>query len=130
MSRLKKMSILTAALFGLAAAVSAVQEQPLRQATSTSLSTGQDKPNFLFVMVDDMAPDAIFHDRFDFLETPNLQRMAVEGAVFNNMFVTTSLCGPSRASFLTGTYASRHGVIVNEHVDVFLLRNWLAINFV
>ena len=39
----------------------------------------------LFVMVDDMAPDAIFHDRFDFLETPNLQRMADEGAVFNNM---------------------------------------------
>lgn len=117
MSRLKKMSILTAALFGLAAAVSAVQEQPLRQATSTSLSTGQDKPNFLFVMVDDMAPDAIFHDRFDFLETPNLQRMAVEGAVFNNMFVTTSLCSPSRASILTGTYSHVHGVRYNEIQD-------------
>ncbi len=75
------------------------------------------KPNFLFVMVDDMAPDAIFHNRFDFLETPNLQRLADEGAVFNNMMVTTSLCSPSRASILTGTYSHIHGVRYNETQD-------------
>lgn len=109
MSKLKQMSILTAALLGLAGAVSAAKEPPLRQAN--------EQPNFLFVMVDDMAPDAIFHDRFDFLETPNLQRMADEGAVFNNMFVTTSLCSPSRASILTGTYSHIHGVRYNEIQD-------------
>ena len=109
MSKLKQMSILTAALLGLAGVVSAAKEPPLRQAN--------EQPNFLFVMVDDMAPDAIFHDRFDFLETPNLQRMADEGAVFNNMFVTTSLCSPSRASILTGTYSHIHGVRYNEIQD-------------
>jgi len=75
------------------------------------------KPNFLFVMVDDMAPDAIFHDRFDFLKTPNFQRLADEGAVFDNMMVTTSLCSPSRASILTGTYSHIHGVRYNEIQD-------------
>ncbi|VGO13531.1 Arylsulfatase [Pontiella desulfatans] len=82
-----------------------------------AVSAAKEKPNFLFVMVDDMAPDAIFHNRFDFLETPNLQRLADEGAVFNNMFVTTSLCSPSRASILTGTYSHIHGVRYNEIQD-------------
>ena len=40
------------------------------------VSAAEKKPNFLFVMVDDMAPDAIFHDRFDFMETPSFQRLA------------------------------------------------------
>ena len=74
-------------------------------------------PNFLFVMIDDMAPDAIFHNRFDFLKTPNFQRLADEGAVFDNMMVTTSLCSPSRASILTGTYSHIHGVRYNEIQD-------------
>ena len=68
-------------------------------------------------MVDDMAPDAIFHNRFDFLETPSFQRLADEGAVFDNMMVTTSLCSPSRASILTGTYSHIHGVRYNEIQD-------------
>jgi N-acetylglucosamine-6-sulfatase len=82
------------------------------------LATAADeKPNFLFVMVDDMAPDAIFHNRFEFLKTPNFQRLADEGAVFDNMVVTTSLCSPSRASILTGTYSHVHGVRYNEVQD-------------
>ncbi len=76
-----------------------------------------ERPNFLFVMLDDMAPDAIFHNRFDFLKTPNLQRLADEGTVFDNMVVTTSLCSPSRASILTGTYTHVHGVRYNEIQD-------------
>jgi len=84
---------------------------------SGAVSAAKEKPNFLFVMVDDMAPDAIFHNRFDFLKTPNFQRLADEGAVFNNMMVTTSLCSPSRASILTGTYSHIHGVRYNEIQD-------------
>ncbi len=45
-----------------------------------------------------------------FLETPNMDRLAAEGLLFENTFVTTSLCSPSRASFLTGQYAHTHGV--------------------
>lgn len=75
------------------------------------------RPNFVFVMVDDMAPDAIFHNRFKFLDLPHLESLATEGAVFNNMLVTTSLCSPSRASILTGTYSHVHGVRYNEIQD-------------
>lgn len=82
-----------------------------------TISFATEKPNFIFVMVDDMAPDAIFHNRFDFLKMPNIQRLADEGAVFDNMMVTTSLCSPSRASILTGTYAHIHGVRYNEIQD-------------
>ena len=42
------------------------------------------KPNFLFVLVDDMAPDAFFENRFEFLKTPNIDRLVKEGAVFEN----------------------------------------------
>lgn len=83
----------------------------------TMVSFASEKPNFLFVMLDDMAPDAIFHNRFDFLKMPNIQRLADEGAVFDNMMVTTSLCSPSRASILTGTYAHIHGVRSNGKQD-------------
>jgi N-acetylglucosamine-6-sulfatase len=97
----KKMSFAAVALLGLADVVSAAKETP----------------NILFVMVDDMAPDALFSDRFPFLETPHLDRLEKEGAVFDNMFVTLAMCSPSRASILTGTYAHIHGVRYNEIQD-------------
>lgn len=49
-----------------------------------------------------------------FLETPNLDRMAKQGAHFRNAFVTTSLCSPSRASILTGQYMHHHRVVDNQ----------------
>ncbi len=50
-----------------------------------------------------------------FLETPNLDHMASNGVHFENAFVTTSLCSPSRASIITGLYAHNHGVVDNYH---------------
>ncbi len=49
-----------------------------------------------------------------FLETPNLDRMAKEGAHLRNAFVSTSLCSPSRASILTGQYMHHHRVVDNQ----------------
>jgi N-acetylglucosamine-6-sulfatase len=77
------------------------------------------KPNFLFVLVDDQPFDAVgFSNRYPFLKTPNIDKLAKEGVNVENFFVTQSICSPSRASFLTGTYPHIHGVNQNnKHVD-------------
>ena len=76
-------------------------------------------PNFLFVLVDDQPFDAIgFVKRYPFLKTPNIDRLYEEGVNFENFFVTQSICSPSRASFLTGTYPHIHGANQNnKYVD-------------
>ena len=73
----------------------------------------QDRPNIIFILTDDHRWDA-FGFLKPWLPTPNMDRLAAEGVHFANSFVTTSLCSPSRASFLTGQYASRHGVQNNN----------------
>lgn len=73
----------------------------------------QSRPNFVFILSDDHRWDALGFLK-PWLPTPNLDRLAREGAHFRNAFVTTSLCSPSRASLLTGQYASRHGVQNNR----------------
>jgi N-acetylglucosamine-6-sulfatase len=45
--------------------------------------------------------------------TPNIDRLAAEGVTFRNAFVTSPLCSPSRACFLTGQYAHAHGITDN-----------------
>ena len=77
------------------------------------------KPNFLFVLVDDQPHDAVgFSNRYPFLKTPNIDKLAENGVNIKNFFVTQSICSPSRASFLTGTYPHIHGVNQNnKYVD-------------
>jgi arylsulfatase A-like enzyme len=72
------------------------------------------KPNILFILTDDHRWDALSSMGHPFIKTPNLDKIADEGILFGNAFVTTSLCSPSRASFLTGQYAHRHGVVTNH----------------
>lgn len=76
---------------------------------------GADSMNIVFILSDDHRYDFMgFMDRVPYLETPNMDRMAREGAHLRNAFVTTSLCSPSRASILTGQYTHRHGVVDNQ----------------
>ena len=74
---------------------------------------GDERPNVVFILTDDQRWDLMSCAGHPFLKTPNLDRLAAEGALFENMFVTTSLCSPSRASFLSGLYAHTHGVVNN-----------------
>lgn len=71
--------------------------------------------NVVFILSDDHRYDLMgfMESTPDFLETPNLDRMAAGGAHLRNAFVTTSLCSPSRASILTGQYAHHHRVVDN-----------------
>ena len=68
------------------------------------------RPNILFILTDDHRWDHLGFCGHPFLQTPHLDRLAAEGLNFANAFVVTSLCSPSRATFLTGMYAHRHGV--------------------
>ncbi len=72
-------------------------------------------PNVVFILTDDQRADAVGYHPKPLLgiKTPHIDRLAAEGVRFDNMFVTTSLCSPSRASYLSGTYAHTHGVANN-----------------
>jgi arylsulfatase A-like enzyme len=72
-----------------------------------------DRPNFVIMMTDDQRFDAMSCAGNKILQTPNMDRIAAEGMRFTNMFVTNSLCAPSRATLLTGCYSHTHGVIDN-----------------
>ncbi len=70
------------------------------------------RPNIIFIMTDDHSYQTLsaYDDRF--LKTPNLDRIAREGAIFKNSFVSNSICAPSRAVMLTGKHSH-----INGHTD-------------
>ena len=76
------------------------------------------RPNFVFILTDDHRHDALGCAGHPWIRTPHLDTLATEGVRFSNSFVTTSLCSPSRASFLSGQYAHAHGVCSNEQDDL------------
>src|SRR4051812_33438376 len=63
------------------------------------------RPNILFIMTDDHAAHAIGAYGSRVNQTPNLDRLAHEGARLNDVFATNSICTPSRATILTGQYS-------------------------
>lgn len=73
----------------------------------------QTRPNIVFVLIDDLRWDELGIAGHPFIRTPNIDRIAREGARFRHAFMTTPLCSPSRASFLTGQYAHTHGITDN-----------------
>ncbi|MBN1488386.1 MAG: sulfatase [Phycisphaerae bacterium] len=79
-------------------------------ACAQTTQAASSQPNIVFLLTDDMRWDAMGCAGMANLRTPNLDRLAGEGVRFANMFCTTSICAVSRASFLTGQWASRHGV--------------------
>ncbi|MFG0266504.1 MAG: sulfatase [Rhodopirellula sp. JB055] len=75
------------------------------------------KPNVVMVLTDDQAPwafaQAVRSGQFNDVpvpSTPNMDRLAAEGAVFRNFFCTTPVCSPARATLMTGRYASELGI--------------------
>ncbi len=72
-----------------------------------------ERPNILFIMTDDHVTKALSCYGSSLMETPNLDRIADEGMLFENCYVTNSLCAPSRATILTGKYGHKNGVTEN-----------------
>ena len=75
-----------------------------------------ERPNrIIFLLSDDHRYDYMgFMDAVEWLETPNMDRMARDGSHCAEAFVTTSLCSPSRATILTGLYTHQHTIVDNQ----------------
>lgn len=71
--------------------------------------------NFVYIMCDDHSYQTISAYDRRYMETPNIDRLATEGARFTNSFVANSLSGPSRACMLTGKHSHANGFTNNEH---------------
>ncbi len=78
-------------------------------------SYAQQRPNIIVIISDDHAYQAISAYGAKQVRTPNIDRIAREGVLFNKAYVTNSICGPSRAVFLTGKYSHKNGFKDNEH---------------
>ena len=79
--------------------------------SATSLRGAEpSRPNIVVLIADDLRADCLSCAGHPLLQTPHIDRLAAEGTRFENAFVTTSICCISRASYLTGHYARRHGM--------------------
>lgn len=74
------------------------------------------RPNIIFILSDDHAYQAISAYGNKLISTPNIDRIAKSGVLFNNAVVANSICGPSRACLLTGQYSHKNGYKVNDGV--------------
>jgi arylsulfatase A-like enzyme len=83
---------------------------------TATLAPAANQPNIIFIFSDDHAYQAIsaYGDPRKLLDTPNLDRLAKEGMRFDRCLVPNSICGPSRATVLTGTYNHINGFYNNE----------------
>jgi arylsulfatase A-like enzyme len=74
----------------------------------------QSRPNILVIFSDDHTQQTISAYGRSLMQTPNIDRIAREGALLRNTFVTNSLCAPSRAVLLTGKYSHLNGLKDND----------------
>lgn len=79
----------------------------------TKKTETQQQPNILFIMSDDHAFQAVSAYGHGLNNTPNIDRIAEEGAIFHKGFVTNSICAPSRAAILTGKHSFVNGKVDN-----------------
>ncbi|MCK9507687.1 MAG: sulfatase [Pigmentiphaga sp.] len=76
-------------------------------ATATALVNAQQKPNVVFIVVDDYGWSDVSYNGSKFYETPNIDRLAAEGMVFTNGYAAASVSSPSRCALMTGKYPAR-----------------------
>ena len=69
-----------------------------------------EKPNIVFIIIDDLGWKDVGYMGSDYYETPNIDNLAQKGMIFSNAYANAANCAPTRASLLTGQYSPRHGV--------------------
>jgi len=82
----------------------------LNFALSYGSGTAQEKPNIVFIFIDDLGWKDVGYMGSTYYETPNIDRLAKQGMIFTNAYANAANCAPTRASLLSGQYTPRHGV--------------------
>lgn len=77
------------------------------------MQTSKKRPNILFICTDQQRGDSLRCTGATWAVTPNLDKLAGEGALFKNCYVQNPVCSPSRASLFTGKYVANHGLYAN-----------------
>ena len=83
-----------------------------------TFSCTDSKPNILIILADDAGYSDFGFMGSDEIKTPNIDKLASDGVMFNNAYVSASVCSPSRAGLLTGMYQQRFGHECNLDSDV------------
>ena len=73
-------------------------------------ATEPEQKNILFILADDYGYNDLSYRNDSFYETPNIDRIAKEGTVFNSGYASCQVCSPSRASIMNGQFPARHGI--------------------
>ena len=81
----------------------------IQQSFSIDIVT-KEKPNIVFILADDLGWTDLGVMGSDYYETPNIDRLATEGILFDNAYAAAANSAPSRACMMTGMYTPRHGV--------------------
>jgi arylsulfatase A-like enzyme len=92
---------------------SLIMQGCLNSSEEVGKQASRKRPNIIFIMTDDHASHALSCYGSKINQTPNLDRLAGEGMLFENCFCTNSICAPSRAAILTGKYSHINGVTDN-----------------
>src|SRR6188474_2713384 len=70
-------------------------------------AAADDRPNFVFILIDDLGATDLGCTGSTFYETPNIDRLAARGMKFTSAYSACTVCSPTRASLLTGKYPAR-----------------------
>ncbi len=75
---------------------------------TTSGFAQTEKPNIIFILTDDQRWDALGYSGNEIIQTPEMDKLAAQGAYFRNAMVTTPICAASRASIFSGLHERTH----------------------
>ncbi|MFK5971699.1 MAG: sulfatase [Flavobacteriaceae bacterium] len=119
---LKSMGILTFCLMLFASCSMGKSKTP-----ETKKTVSAKRPNIIYIMADDLTTQAIsaYGGIYkDIAPTPNIDKIAKQGMLFQDVLVTNAICGPSRAAILTGNYSNLNGYYKNENGGKFNASQW------
>lgn len=88
--------------------ISSLQGTDTKAQAGTGAS-GSQRPNIIFILIDDMGYADLSAFGNGPVKTPNIDRLASEGIKFTNFYVASPICSPSRVALVTGQYPARHG---------------------